>query len=127
MILETDYLKGRDQLDPLNVEMQYNMKHLLKQLNLLFQNYYSGAYYGISSGYRPAAVNAAAGGAKKSAHLTCEACDLRDPGNKLGKWLIERPDVLVALDLYLEEPTATPGWCHLQSRRTGSGRRIFKP
>lgn len=127
MITDVEYLKGRDQAAPLDEQMVANMTILLAKLNALFQHHYRGPYYGISSGYRPATINAAAGGAKRSAHLTCEAADLRDPQNKIGKFLRDNEQILQVLDLYMEDPAATPGWCHLQSRKTSSGRRVFKP
>ncbi len=127
MITEEEYLKKRDQAAPLDDTMKANMTRLLAKLNALFQFHYRGAYYGISSGYRPATINANAGGAKRSAHLTCEACDLRDPDGRIAKFLFDNVQVLKTLDLYLEDPAATKGWCHLQSRPTASGRRVFKP
>jgi hypothetical protein len=35
--------------------------------------------------------------------------------------------VLEELQLWLEHPDATPGWCHLQILPPRSGRRVFYP
>jgi hypothetical protein len=81
----------------------------------------------VSSGYRPPSVNRRVGGAPNSAHLTCEAVDLRDMGGTLGKFLVKRQDLLVTHDLYMEDPKVTTTWVHLQTRPTKSGSRVFKP
>lgn len=127
MITEDEYLKKRDQKAPLSAIMRHNMQVLLKVVNQ-FLAHYKGVYYGVSSGYRPEFINKGVqGAAKKSAHLTCEAVDLRDPDGKLARWCLENIELLIKLDLYLESPTKTPGWVHLQTRPTKSGNRVFQP
>lgn len=81
----------------------------------------------VSSGWRPPSVNVAAGGAKKSAHCTGEACDLSDRSGQLKKQLQEKLHLLEKHDLYMEDPQFCPTWVHLQSRKTKSGNRVFKP
>jgi len=82
----------------------------------------------LSSGWRPPAVNAKTkGAAKMSAHMTGEALDLYDPTWKIAEWCHSHLAVLEALGLYLEHPSATVGWCHLQTRPPKSGRRVFYP
>ena len=64
-------------------------------------------------------------GARRSAHREAKAVDLYDPHGELDQWITD--ECLLKHDLYREEPSATPGWCHLQVRPTASGRRTFIP
>lgn len=72
-------------------------------------------------------------GAEFSNHKQARAVDVFDPGDQLDKWLDEYEDgeggntMLDQYGLYREHPDDTPGWCHLQTRAPGSGRRTFKP
>lgn len=82
----------------------------------------------VSSGWRPAALNAATpGAALRSKHMTCEACDLYDPEGLLDDWCMANQAVLEDLRLWLEHPSATKGWCHVQIVAPRSGRRVFYP
>jgi len=81
----------------------------------------------ITSGYRPAAVNAAVGGARKSNHMLCKACDLEDSNGKLDDWCMNNLNILAEIGLWLEHPSATKGWCHVQTVPPRSGNRVFKP
>lgn len=82
----------------------------------------------LSSGWRPAAVNAATpGAAAKSRHMTGQAADLYDPDGALDDWCLENQPALDALGLWLEHPAATKGWCHVQTVPPKSGRRVFYP
>lgn len=84
----------------------------------------------VSSGWRPPAVNAAtAGAAVNSRHMTGQAIDLYDPDGDLDEWLMtgEGQATLTALGLWMEHPSATKGWCHLQTVPPRSGRRVFYP
>lgn len=121
-VTEAEYLKGREKAAPLTPEMESNMKILLEKINLL--RHKCGIPFTVTSGYRPANVNASAGGAKKSAHLTCEAIDIADSTKRLKDWILMNVDVLEELDLYMEDPDKTATWVHLQTRRTKN--RIFK-
>jgi len=64
-------------------------------------------------------------GASGSAHRSGEAVDIYDPDNHLDNWITD--EVLTRYGLYREDPLRTPGWCHLQSRSPGSGKRTFQP
>ena len=79
----------------------------------------------ITSGYRTPAANKAAGGAKRSAHLEGRAVDLRDPMGLLASWCLAHLRDLETFGLWMESPTVTKGWCHLQSRPVGE--RVFMP
>lgn len=82
----------------------------------------------VSSGWRPAAVNAATpGAAPRSKHMSAEACDVFDPDGDLDDWCMSHPDVLEECQLWLEHPSATKGWCHLQTIPPRSGKRAFFP
>ena len=125
-ISRDEVLMGRDKKYPLTPEMEQNLQKLLVALNKFRQIY--GKSMVVSSGYRPAAINAnVPGAAKKSAHMSCEACDFRDTDGSLDKYCMDNLYILEQCGLYLEHPSATPGWCHLQIRRPGSGNRVFKP
>lgn len=79
----------------------------------------------ITSGYRTPAANKAAGGAKKSSHLEGRACDFSDPGGKFAAWCAANEYYLDQFGLWMEDPSATKGWVHIQSRPAAN--RIFKP
>lgn len=118
-----EYLKGRDVDFPLSEEQWRNMCELLVSINRLRDIWNKPMT--ISSGYRPASFNAAAGGSKQSAHLTCEAIDIHDPKQELSTFLRNDEPLLKELGLYMEHPHHTPTWCHLQIRPTRT--RIFIP
>lgn len=83
----------------------------------------------VSSGWRPAEVNAATpGAAPRSLHMQCLAVDLYDPDGDLDDWLLASAEtVLRDLALWLEHPAATKGWAHVQLVPPRSGRRVFYP
>lgn len=127
-ITREDVLMGRDKQAPLTADMERNLQRLLQALNALqfgvFQKQLT-----ITSGYRPPTINAAAGGASRSTHMTCQAADIA--GVALAEHLAANTDVLQKLGLYLEDPaytwTANGGWCHVQITAPKSGRRVFQP
>ena len=120
--LET-YLMGRDKMYPLDGVKLGNAIKLLEKVSALFSELNEVPH--LTSGYRPGHWNKAAGGSERSAHLSCEAIDLADTFNKI------KPRITVELlekhDLYMEDPSKTKTWIHLQTRKTRSGRRIFLP
>jgi len=81
----------------------------------------------VSSGFRSRVTNGKVRGAKMSAHMSGQACDLLDRTGDLARAIAQRQDLLERYDLYLESPQHTPGWAHLQSRKTASGNRVFLP
>lgn len=72
-------------------------------------------------------------GGPGSAHRAAMAVDVFDPEDRLDRWLDRfegengQNSKLAEHGLYREAPGATPGWCHLQTRAPGSGRRTFNP
>lgn len=128
MLTLEQYLMGRDKDAPIDDEMRTNALHLLSRVNELLERFYAetgASKRVISSGYRPATINAKVGGAKKSNHMTCKAIDLSDADGKLDAWLTDK--ILEEFDLYREHPHATKGWTHIQIVSPKSGRRTFYP
>ena len=121
------YLMGRDEKFPIAPEQLDNAIELLKRVNALFKEL--GVNPELSSGYRPSAINVKIGGAKKSAHMTCEAGDWLDNERSVSNLI--SISLLKKYDLYMENPVYTVKngvrWIHLQIRPTKSGNRIFIP
>ena len=110
-------------------EVKANAEELLKRVNAAFKEL-GITKASVSSGFRPSEANSVAGGAKKSNHMIGMAIDVIDDKNQsLCKKFTK--DVLDKFDLYREDSEYTKGknsnWCHLQTRKTKSGKRIFKP
>lgn len=130
-----DYLMGRDE-DPryraeFRPEFRTAARELLKRCNDLF-NALKNVVPGLDrpkvrSGWRPAAINASAGGRPASKHLICQAIDIADDEQLLSKYLANNPQLLKQFDLAIEHPEATPTWTHLQFPAPPSGRRVFRP
>lgn len=83
----------------------------------------------VRSGWRPADINATTPGASRtSLHMRCLAIDIEDVGGSLAAWCRSNADtVLRGLGLWLEIPSATAGWCHVQLKPPVSGNRVFVP
>lgn len=81
----------------------------------------SGETYG---GFRPQDCTI---GAPHSAHKEGLAVDRYDPDGAIDDWLMARQHSLKEHGLFMEHPSATPGWCHLQLRAPASGNRVFYP
>jgi Peptidase M15 len=82
----------------------------------------------VRSGWRPPDINGTTAGASKtSLHMQCLAIDLEDVDGSLDKWCFANQNVLRDLALWLEDPSATPTWCHVQLKPPGSGNRVFRP
>jgi hypothetical protein len=83
---------------------------------------------GVNSGWRPLAVNqGTSNAAPRSKHIHCLACDLHDPDGDLDDWCMKNQDKLEAIGLWIEHPSATKGWCHVQIVPPRSGARVFYP
>ncbi len=114
---------GRDVEYPLNATLLKNLEKLLTALNVVRKAY--GKPMLVTSGYRPGKYNEKAGGAKQSAHLTCEACDFADPQGSLARWCISNLPVLQKAGLWMESPARTKGWVHLDTKPRPN--RVFEP
>ena len=77
-----------------------------------------------SRGWRPRSVNdwmvaehernpKAPRAAKRSNHILCRAIDIGDGNGNLDRFCVETA-VLTDLDLWIEHPDSTLGWCHVQ-------------
>lgn len=118
-----ELLHGRDKQFPLTPEMEVNLENLVKAVTPIRIAW--GKPMVISSGYRPASINASVGGAKLSAHQTCQAVDIVDKDGKLAEWLLNNLTLLEDNGIFMEDPRFTNGWVHLQTRPTRN--RVFIP
>lgn len=118
-------MMGRDKENPPTEAMIANAKDLLKKVNFLMVKY--GEIAEIASGYRPIALNLKVGGASSSKHITCNAIDIKDRDSRFANWCLANLKELEELDLYMEDPKATPTWVHLQRLPPASGNRVFLP
>lgn len=127
MITKSELLMGRDKQFPKEYtkEISDNLDKLLIALNKFRTAY--GKSMIVTSGWRPSSVNSSAGGAKKSNHMVGLACDFKDTDGALDEWCLNNLKVLEACGLWLEDPSETPGWCHLQCTPPKSGKRVFLP
>lgn len=128
MIDMTDYLKGRDKQYPEDFtdEIRANAMFTITRVNDLLR--VSGFSRRVTSGWRPSSLNAKVpGAAKRSNHIMALACDLEDTDGKLDAWCVTNLDKLEGIGLWLESPTGTRGWCHLQVVAPKSGNRVFIP
>jgi hypothetical protein len=125
MITLKDFLMGREVEHPITDDLLFNAQETIGRVNMLLEKF--GSFREVSSGYRPAAINARTPGASpKSKHMTCEAIDLEDVNGELGNWCIKNMDTMKEYGLYAEDPRDTPTWFHLQTVPPKSGKRIFR-
>jgi hypothetical protein len=118
-----NYSTGVIQECPL--ELEKNLQILLLKLNAFRKIY--GKPMVVSSGYRDIARNKNVGGAKKSNHMLCLACDFIDIDGSLDRFCVDNIHLLKKCGLYLEHPKWTKGWCHLQVIPPSSNNVIFIP
>lgn len=123
MISVDDYLMNRK--DGLTFELLENAIDTVEKVNALLAAF--GSPRKVTSGYRPAYINSKVGGAKTSNHMTAKACDLEDIDGRLDQWCMTNQNVLAKIGLWLEHPSATKGWCHVQTVSPRSGNRVFYP
>jgi hypothetical protein len=127
----SQFLMGRIKYEELSPHMKADSEDLLEKVNALLIDFYKqypeAAIRTVNSGYRTPAANAAAGGAKLSKHMICQAIDLSDADKQLGQWLTRFPEFLSKHDLYMEAKASTPTWCHLQLVPPKSKKRTFIP
>jgi hypothetical protein len=127
MITMEDYWMGRDKKYPGDMTQQIrdNVNILLPRVNLLMD--IAGKVGKVNSGWRPATVNKQVGGSLKSNHITGRAIDLNDDDGSIDEWCMNNLKELEKVGLWLEHPSKTPRWCHLQSISPRSGNRVFLP
>lgn len=128
MVSLADYYKGHDKEYPeeLTAVHRANAQITVDRVNDLLL--YFGEDRKVNSGWRPEAVNARVpDAAPKSKHITCQACDLSDVNGSLDAWCMNNLDVLEKIGLWLEHPSKTSTWCHVQTIAPRSGLRVFYP
>lgn len=128
MISVADYYMGRDAKygADLTDELRWNAASTVDRVNQLLEAF--GQHRNVNSGWRPAAINAAVpNAAKKSKHMTCQACDLADEDGALDAWCLQNLEALERIGLWLEHPDSTPRWCHVQVVPPNSNNRVFRP
>lgn len=128
VITLADYYMGRDvtYASSLTDALRKNAIETVRRANMLLDTF--GQQRKVNSGWRPPQVNAQTPGAAIfSRHMTCEAVDLADPLGDLDAWLYNDTGRLQELQLWMESPTATPGWCHVQIVAPRSGNLVFIP
>lgn len=82
----------------------------------------------VVSGWRPQSINSTTPGAAiRSKHIYCLACDLYDPGGFIDDWCISNQRKLEEIGLWLEHPSATKNWSHVQIVPPNSKTRVFYP
>lgn len=123
------YWMGRDKQYPndLTPEVVQNAKELLAKVNLFLKEIGVDKAT-VSSGWRPAGLNAGvAGAATKSNHIIGKAIDLRDTDGKLWEKVAANLHVAQRLGLYFEDKRYTPTWTHIQSVPPKSKKRVYIP
>jgi hypothetical protein len=82
----------------------------------------------VNSGWRPADYNRIVpGAAVNSKHITGQAVDIADPDGVIDSYLHTHFQLLIKHGLWMEHPSATKGWSHLQNVAPRSGNRCFYP
>ncbi len=82
----------------------------------------------INSGWRPADYNSTVpNAAVNSKHITGQAVDIADPDGVIDSYIHGHFDLLIKHRLWMENPAATKGWCHLQCVAPRSGNLVFWP
>ena len=136
MITLEQFYKGRDKqyASDLTAEIQKNAEEILRRANRLLELFTAANpkahARGCNSGWRPPAVNAGVkNAAPKSNHMKGLAIDIEDDDEELDKWLMTAAGqkALEICQLWMEHPSATPRWAHVQSVPPRSGRRVFNP
>lgn len=129
-ISKSEVLMNRDKTHAKDYipEVSSNIDKLLICLNKFREAY--GKAMTVSSGWRPASINAAIGGAKKSNHTVGLACDFADKDGNLAKFALEMDKIgkLKEWGLWLENPEKTKNWIHLDIKDRGNrSSNVFNP
>lgn len=109
-------------------EIEENAQDLLRKVNRLLSSH-EVTSVGVSSGFRPESVNKKTPGAvKRSGHVYGKAIDLDDPNGYLKSVILSDQPLLEDLGLFVEHPSGTPTWCHVDCVDRGERKnRIFIP
>jgi hypothetical protein len=131
-----ELLMGREVADPITQEMSDNLDKLIEAMDKIRDEY--GKPLKVSSGYRPASINSGVGGAKKSAHMMCQAVDIIDKDGEFAEWVMNNLDFVKECGILGIEDTRytitldsngnrAGGWTHLDVRGVKSGTLVFIP
>jgi hypothetical protein len=121
------FRRGFKLTKPLTKILKNNLINLLGKVNKIRLIEY-GKPMIISSGARSKEHNAIVNGATHSTHQSNEGIDIMDVDGSLKQLCVaNNNEILKKYDLYMEHPAYTKGWCHLQTRATIRGNRIFIP
>jgi hypothetical protein len=110
-----------------------NVSELRRRVNALLDDLGWIDKVDCTSGFRPPAANAKAGGATQSAHMLGQALDLLDNAEQVLAYEIMRnPELLEKHGLWLEHPDYTKGartnWTHLDMKERRARKvRVFNP
>lgn len=134
MISFNDYITSsgkypeRASSEDLTDQVKSNANLLLATINAFLTELEFEEIIKVSSGFRPASVNASVGGVKRSLHMSGLAIDIEDPSGLLDQAIKKKPELLDKFGLWLEDPGFTPGWSHLDlGSRASRPIRIFLP
>lgn len=127
MITLDEFYMGRDKLFP-NELSDAHKANAVTTVDLANQVLTAaGMDRRVTSGWRPASINAATkGAAPNSKHVLCQAVDLEDNNRELKNWCLNNPDILARIGVWCEDPRDTPSWVHIQTVPPGSGLRFFR-
>ncbi|WP_374335552.1 hypothetical protein [Methyloversatilis sp.] len=136
MLTLEQYWMKRDKAyaSDLTDEIRENAAETVRRANLLLEKFYAdrpnAVKRKVNSGWRPPAVNQKTkNAAPKSNHMLARAVDIGDQDGELDKWLmtVSGQNALEEIGLWMEHPSATPGWAHVQIVPPRSGKRVFYP
>jgi uncharacterized protein YcbK (DUF882 family) len=129
MITLEDYLMGRDKLYPEELETNNVLENatvFLEQVNLFLTMI--GIEGKVRSGWRPHKINRQVGGSPNSYHIVGRAIDLVDVQGAIKEAVAAHPTELRVCNLWMEHPSKTPTWCHLDNgKREDRESRVFLP
>lgn len=123
----SEYYMGRDKLyaEELSDAHRSSAAKMVAAANAVLEAF--GSKRRVTSGWRPASINAATkGAAPHSKHVLCQAIDLEDNNRELMNWCLNNPDVLERIGVWVEDPRDTSTWVHFQIAPPPSGHRFFR-
>lgn len=127
-------LLGKANLEDQSPEIQANLAILLDRINQIRAAW--GRPMTVTSGLRTKDDQLRIYRAKGvpdshipwgSWHLKGGAVDIFDPNRELQAWCKENEEILEKTQLWMEDFSATPNWCHFQITPPASGNRWFIP
>lgn len=115
---------------PVDEATLLNLEELAKRLSVVREAY--GRALAVTSGLRSREdqeriYKHAARVPYGSQHLLGKAADLADRDGSLTAFCVANLALLERAQLWMEDPSRTRGWVHLQTSPPTSGRRIFLP